>query len=87
MFSSKEEGNNQKSSIFDDRLISTHNLKLRCGVPQGSVLGPLKFILNMNNMRKIRRTLQTTDNNRLRCCGNDLEQLQNVKIKYIKNLG
>lgn len=52
--------------------------KITCGVPQGSVLGPLLFNLYINNVWEVSKTLKTilfADDTNLICSGENLEQL------------
>ena len=36
--------------VFDGKVSETRGIK--CGVPLGSILGPLRFILSVNEMQK-----------------------------------
>lgn len=52
--------------------------KITCGVPQGSVLGPLLFNLYINNVWEVSKTLKTilfADDTNLICSGENMEQL------------
>lgn len=55
-------------------------------MPQGSVLGPLLFILYINNICEVSNTLKMillADNTNLLCCGDNLEQLLDAVANLI----
>lgn len=58
--------------------VKSQFLGVKCGVPQGSVLGPLLFILYINNICEVSDILRFTlfaDDTNLFCCGDNLEKL------------
>ncbi len=56
-------------------------MKVTCGVPQGSVLGPKLFVLYINYICKVSKVLKMVsfaDDTNLYCSGKSLEQLLNT---------
>ncbi len=56
-------------------------MKVTCGVPQGSVLGPKLFVLYINDICKVSEVLKMVlfaDDTNLYCSGKSLEQLLNT---------
>ena len=53
---------------------------IKCGVPQGSILGPKLFILYVNdicNLSKLEKFIFFADDTNMLCSANDVEQLEN----------
>ena len=61
--------------------VNSEMLKIVCGVPQGSILGPILFILYINDLCKVSETLKFVlfaDDTNLFASGTDLKQLCDV---------
>ena len=58
--------------------ISSEEQSLRCGVPQGSILGPLLFLIFINDMPMASKLATTlfADDTTFQLSGNDLDQLE-----------
>ena len=68
--------------VFDGVLSETHRVDR--GVPQGFILGPLFFILNMNdicNVTKLMFTILYADDTCVLLRGTDLSKLINLLIQ------
>ena len=64
-------------------------LPIRCGVPQGSILGPLLFIIYINDLRNVSDVLKIflfADDTSIFYSNKDMEKVENVLTKNIKHL-
>lgn len=85
-------------SYLDDRYyyvqlnnVKSNQLKVTCGVPQGSLLGSKLFILYINdicNVSKLLKCILFADDTTLYCSGKNLEQLLTTaenELNILKN--
>ena len=62
---------------------------INCGVPQGSVLGTLLFLLHINDLNqpiKFRKVYHFADDTNLLCLGNSIKKLNKVVNADLKLL-
>ena len=74
---------------INDNNGKTDLLKIICGVPQGSILGPLLFIIYINDLCQVSDILKPimfADDTNLFCSSNDIKTLflnKNLELKKI----
>ena len=64
--------------LFVHHMNRSETLSIKCGVPQGSIFGPLLFIIYMNviyNVSELLYTIMYADDTSVIMSGNDLESL------------
>ena len=73
----------------DDKKEKTNSYSIKCGVPQGSVLGPLLFIICVNNLYRasnILKPIMFADDTNLFCSGKHIKtlfQTANIELEKI----
>jgi hypothetical protein len=73
--------------LFYQHLSSTNSIK--CGVPQGSILGPLLFLLYINDLPRCSPKLQFimfADDTNIICSNKDPEMLENILNKELDSI-
>ena len=69
--------------------VSSHTGNVSCGVPQGSVLGPLLFLIYVNDIYKSvpdGNLKLFADDTNLFLCGSDLHLLEKLANEYLKKM-
>ena len=68
--------------------INSDTKAINCGVPQGSILGPLIFILYMNSLPNHLANCQTflyADDTAILCSGNNIDEMNNTLCAELTN--
>ena len=84
-----------KSYLFNRRQYVCYNnsisefKEIKCGVPQGSILGPILFILNINDMCEVSKLLHIilfADDTKLFYSASNIDDVTNVVNNELKQL-
>jgi len=81
--------NNRKQCVAIENGRFTSLLNITCGVPQGSILGPLLFILYVNDLPNASRKLSPilfADDTSLFCTGKSIENIFSVMNKELAHI-
>lgn len=80
-----------RKQLVEIQKVKSEELQISCGVPQGSVLGPLLFLLFVNDLPYIdeyNNLVMFADDNSYLCCENSIEEVINkariMLSKFVK---